>query len=155
MITIPTSARIAGSALCSWGTGGDPANGCDNVALPGFDLCPPHERISQYLERVAAQQPMSVRIDVCDDDNLVEEALAAGCTAVEATDGYRKYHLFVVHGPQDKLLPLLASWGYDYDGYEVIEDHHPDVCTANGTYETCAICQHHVPVGAFRPAVTK
>lgn len=51
-----STARIAGSALCSWGTGGDWANGCENVALPGFDLCPGHERISQALERAAAAQ---------------------------------------------------------------------------------------------------
>lgn len=54
MITIPTKARIAGSVLCSWGAGGDWANGCENVALPGKDLCPPHKKISDYLEAAAA-----------------------------------------------------------------------------------------------------
>lgn len=48
-----TSHRISGSHLCSWGTGGDWANGCENVALPGFDLCPTHEKISVYLENEA------------------------------------------------------------------------------------------------------
>ena len=44
-------ARIAGSHLCSWGYSRDPGNpGCENVALPGYDLCPAHESLSTYLE---------------------------------------------------------------------------------------------------------
>lgn len=56
---IPAStARIAGSVLCCWGWSRDPGNpACENVALPGFDLCPAHEKISKYLEAVAAQSP--------------------------------------------------------------------------------------------------
>lgn len=49
--------RLAGSVWCSWGTGGDYANGCENVALPPLDLCPGHEKISQYLESIAVQCP--------------------------------------------------------------------------------------------------
>lgn len=56
-LMIKTSHRIAGSVWCSWGTGGDWANGCENIALPGKDLCPAHERLSEYLESVAAQWP--------------------------------------------------------------------------------------------------
>lgn len=57
MIPLST-ARIAGSYLCDWGYSGDPGNpGCENVALPGYTLCPAHERISNYLESVAAQCP--------------------------------------------------------------------------------------------------
>lgn len=56
---IPMStARIAGSYLCDWGYSRDPGNpGCENVALPGFTLCPAHERISNHLEAWAAQCP--------------------------------------------------------------------------------------------------
>lgn len=53
-----SKARIAGSHLCSWGFAFDPGNpGCENVALPGFDLCPAHEKISKHLEAVAAECP--------------------------------------------------------------------------------------------------
>lgn len=42
--------RIAGSHWCSYGIGGDPGNRvCEQVALPGFDLCPDHERLANYL----------------------------------------------------------------------------------------------------------
>lgn len=52
------AARIAGSDLCSQGIGGDYGNRfCEEVALPGFDLCPKHERLSLYLERLAAECP--------------------------------------------------------------------------------------------------
>lgn len=56
---IPLSkARIAGSYLCDWGYSRDPGNpGCENVALPGFTLCPAHERVSAHLEAWAAQCP--------------------------------------------------------------------------------------------------
>lgn len=120
---IPMStARIAGSYLCDWGYNPDPGNpACENVALPGFTCCPAHERVSKALEAMAAQRPMAVRIDPSDKEGLVEEALAAGCTAVEVTEGFFKYYNFVVTGPEAKLLPLLESWGYDdSDSYEVL-----------------------------------
>lgn len=66
---------------------------------------------------------MTVEIDVADDEHLVTEAEAVGCTAVETkafcmagTSVYR------VAGPREALLPLLDGWGYpDAGDYTIVE----------------------------------
>jgi hypothetical protein len=56
--------RIAGSHWCAWGIGRDPGNRvCENVALPGHDLCPAHERLSDYLDRIASRCDRSTSCD--------------------------------------------------------------------------------------------
>lgn len=65
---------------------------------------------------------LTVEIDVADDEHLVEEAAAAGCTAVKQ-DVFRMGGTYVyrVSGPRDALVPLLAGWGYPEEGdYRVV-----------------------------------
>jgi len=64
-------------------------------------------------------EPMTVLIDVYDDENLVEEATAAGCVATLYRETRARYEYKVV-GPEASLRPLLASWGYDEGCYEII-----------------------------------
>lgn len=65
---------------------------------------------------------MTVEIDVANDEHLVAEAEAAGCTAVEQ-DVFRMggTYVYTVSGPREPLVQLLAEWGYPDEGdYRVL-----------------------------------
>jgi hypothetical protein len=66
---------------------------------------------------------MTVEIDVADDEHLVEQAAAVGCTAVEQkVFCMGGTYVYRVTGEPDVLLPLLDGWGYpDAHDYRVIE----------------------------------
>lgn len=69
----------------------------------------------------ALATPLKVRIDVFDNNDLVEEAAAAGCVAVLESTRSGRYQ-YVITGPKDLLNPLLHTWGYEDegDGYEIL-----------------------------------
>lgn len=129
MIPLST-ARIAGSVLCSWGYSRDPGNpACENVALPGFDLCPAHEEISKYLESVAAQWP-----DDWDEESYPPERSCRRIEPHEAHD-YRTYNRkarFHCPGISDELND------YEYGEWEP-KSHHP-ACVKYGDDSQCLVC---------------
>ena len=69
---------------------------------------------------------MAAIIDVADDENLVAEATAVGCTALKGSDfSMAGTMVYRVYGPSVTLLPLLAGWGYDEGDYQIDQEYCP------------------------------
>lgn len=85
---------------------------------------------------------MTVRIDVYDDNNLVEEAADAGCKAVLETSAHGRRQYKIV-GPDDLLVPLLLAWGYEEnEGYELVTLVEQGQCQ-HGHVAPCYTCGEH------------